>query len=84
MCTYVFLTNKHCCWHTNYSWRGWRQGEFANYRVDSLCVRACVLVLVCVCVRGRVSLYQGERVWVHEPNQGISRRQLARLDLIPV
>lgn len=26
----------------------------------------------------------GERVGVHEPNQGVSRRQLARLDLIPV
>lgn len=75
VCVHVcFLTNKHCCWHTNYSWRGLRQGEFANYRAD-----------VCVCFVSEGECFStGESVWVHEPNQGVSRRQLARLDLIPV
>lgn len=73
----VFLTNKHCYWHTNYSWRGLRQGEFANYRVGSD-VCACVFVSEGECSS------TGESVWVHEPNQGVSRRQLARPDLIPV
>lgn len=48
---FVFLTNMHCYWHTNYRWRGSRRGEFANYRVN-----------VCVCVHARVCTH----VRVHE------------------
>lgn len=47
-----------------------------------MCV--CVCECVSVSVSERECFSTGERVWVREPNQGVSRRQLARLDLIPV